>query len=235
MRALVIASLAAAGCTGAGSLDLELSLPSAPELRPTGMTTVEVLATSPTIEPIANRSVIDGTHFSAGELPGADDVQLSVLLPDVSNRLVGLGDAAELVNIVGDKTTTVTIPVRRPFIYAASGTSLYTFDPTLDPRDPKFQGKLDGLQSPQVAVSVGGDRLVVAGQTMLQIVDTATHKVTGGPIAMPNNGTIRDAAPVPGKNMVAVAHSGGIAIVNLEGSDVTVANADVGAVDRIAV
>ncbi|HUS27493.1 MAG TPA: hypothetical protein VMZ53_03260 [Kofleriaceae bacterium] len=233
MRRVLVLSCVVAGCTGQGSLDLQLSLPTAPELRPTGMTTVEVLATSPNIEPIANRSVLNGSFFSAGELPVADDVQLSVLLHDVSNRLVGLGEAPALVDIVGDKATTVSIPVRRPFIYASSGTTLYTFDPTLDPRDGKFQGKLDGLTTPQVAVSVGGDRLVVGGQSTLQVIDTATHKVTGGPIAMPGGGMIKDVAPVPGANIVAVAHTGGIAIVNL--ADGSVQNAEVGPVDRIAV
>src|SRR5881394_3565944 len=114
------------GCTTQGSLDLQLSLPTAPELRPTGMTTVEVLATSPDLEPLANRSVLDGDSFSAGQMPVADKVQLSVLLHDVSNRLVGLGDAPQLVDIVGDKATKVTIPVRRPFVYAASGTALFS-------------------------------------------------------------------------------------------------------------
>src|SRR3954471_12931352 len=122
-----------AGCPQTGSLDLELSLPTVTELRPSGMTTVEVLATSPDMAPISNRSVIDGNHFSAGDLPVGDNVQINVLLHDVTNRLVGIGEAPQLVNIVGDKTTTVSIPVRKPFIYAASGTSLYTFDPTLDP------------------------------------------------------------------------------------------------------
>ena len=230
---MLVLTFLVGGCTQQGSLDLQLSLPTAPELRPTGMTTVEVLATSPDLEPIANRSVLDGNSFSAGQLPVADKVQLSVLLHDVSNRLVGLGDAPQLVDIVGDKTTTVTIPVRRPFVYAASGTNLYSFDGTLDPRDPKFQGKLDGLTAPQAAVSVGGDRLVVAGMSTLQVIDTATHKVIGTPIAMPNNATIRDVAPVPGQRLVAVAHSGGIAIVNID--DSSVQNAGVGAVDRVAV
>src|SRR3954463_6275110 len=142
-----------AGCPQTGWFDLELSLPTVTELRPNGMTTVEVLAASPDMAPISNRSVIDDGHFSAGDLPVGNNVQINVLLHDVTNRLVGLGEAPELVDIIGDKKTTLTIPVRKPFIYAASGSSLYTFDPTLDPRDAKFQGQLTGLQSPQIAIS----------------------------------------------------------------------------------
>lgn len=231
-RAFALAGFLA-GCTQSGSLDLELTLPTAPELRPNGMTTIEVLATSPEMEPIANRSVIDGNKFSAGDLPVGKDVQINVLLHDVSNRLVGLGEAPELVDIVGDKSTKLTIPVRRPFIYAASGTSLYTFDSSLDPRDPKFQGQLQGLQTPQISVSVGGDRLVVAGTSQLQIIETATHKVMGTPIALPGGAMIKDVAAVPSMHKVAVAHTGGIAIIDLDSG--SVANADVGPVDRVAV
>ena len=231
MRTTALAACLLAGCLGTGSLDLELTLPVEPDLRPTGMTTITVLATSPDMDPIANRSALTGQTFSAGELPVGEDVQINVLLHDVSNRLVGLGEAPELVDIVGDEAATLTIPVRRPFIYASSGSALYTFDPTLDPRDGKFQGRIQGLTSPAAGVSVGGDRFVVAGGTQLQIIDTATHKVVGSPIALP--GAVNDLAPVPSMKKVAVAHESGIAIVDIDSGTVT--NAAVGAVDRVTV
>jgi hypothetical protein len=231
MRSAVVAAWLLAGCLGTGSLDLDLRLPTEADLKPTGMTTITVLASSPEMGTVANRTVLTGTTFKAGELPVGDGVQINVLLHDVSNRLVGLGEAAELVDIVGDEKKTLQIPVRKPFIYASSGSTLYTFDPTLDPRDMKFQGRLAGLTSPQVAVSVGGDQLVIGGGNQLQLVDTATHKVTGMPITIP--ATISDVAPVPRKKQVAVAHAMGISIVDLQTSTVT--NAMVGAVDRVAV
>jgi len=231
MRTAVVAAWLLAGCFGTGSVDLQLSLPTEPDLKPTGMTTITVLATSPDMDPIANRTVLTGTTFKAGELPVADKVQINVLLHDVSNRLVGLGEAPELVDIVGDKKTSLTIPVRKPFIYASSGTALYSFDPTLDPRDAKFQGRLAGVSSPVAGVSVGGDRFVVAGGTQLQIIETATHKVIGNPIALP--GSVNDLAPVPSAKKVAVAHASGIAIVDVDSGMVT--NAAVGAVDRVTV
>ncbi|HEY5921476.1 MAG TPA: hypothetical protein VIV11_07385 [Kofleriaceae bacterium] len=231
MRSAVVAAWLLAGCFGTGSLDLDLVLPTEPDLKPTGMTTITVLATSPELDPIANRTVLTGSSFSAGELPVAENVQINVLLHDVSNRLVGLGEAPELVDIVGDEKKTLTIPVRRPFIYASSGSALYTFDPTLDPRNIKFQGRIAGLTSPAAGVSVGGDRFVVAGGTSLQIIETATHKVTGNAIALP--GMVNDIAPVPTMKKVAVAHANGIAIVNIDTGEVV--NAAVGAVDRVTV
>jgi len=154
-----------------------------------------------------------------------------VLFHDSSNRLVGIGEAATPVDIVGDKNTTVSIPMRRPFIYASSGTKLYSFDPTLDPRDPKFQGQLAGVTAPQVAISVGGDRLVVASTNQLQVVDTATNMVTGSPISIP--GTIKDAAPIPGSHRVAVAHSAGISIVDIDSGTVTTGGS--ASVDKVTV
>jgi hypothetical protein len=231
MRTAVVAAWLLAGCLGTGSLDLDLQLPTEPDLKPTGMTTVTVLATSPEMDTIANRTVLTGSTFQAGELPVGDNVQINVLLHDVSNRLVGLGEAPELVDIIGDQKKTLTIPVRKPFIYASSGTALYSFDPTLDPRNMKFQGRLPGLSAPAIAVSVGGDRLVVGGGTQLQVIETATHKVIGNAITVP--GAVNDVAAVPTQKKVAVAHASGIAIVDLDTGTVT--NAAVGAVDKVTV
>ncbi len=208
-------------------------MPSTPDLRPAGMTTVTVLATSTEMQPIANTSEITGGHTSAGDLPVQNNVQIDVLLRDVSSRLVGVGEAPQLVDIKGDSETDLTIPVRRPFLYASDGSTLYTFDPTLDPREPKFQGQLSGLTSPQISVSVGGDRLVVADPNQLQIVDTATHTVTGKPIPLPAGAMVSDAAPVPRTHQVAVAHSMGISIVDIDTA--MVQTAMVGPVDRVTV
>src|SRR5690606_6533084 len=137
----------------------------------------------------------------------------------------------ELVNIVGDEQIKLTIPVRRPFIYAASGSALYTFDPTLDPRNAKFQGRLQGVTSPTAGVSVGGDRFVVAGGTQIQIIETATHQLVGSPITLP--GAVNDLAPVPSMRKIAVAHASGIAVVDIDTAEVV--NAPVGAIDRVTV
>ncbi|MGE0546417.1 MAG: hypothetical protein AB7O24_32165 [Kofleriaceae bacterium] len=218
-----------AGCSGSGSLDLELSLPTQADLRPTGMTTVTVTATRPGESPIATTSVLSGDAFTAGDLPIGEDIHIGIVLRDVSNRIVGVGEAAEPISITGDQSTQLTIPVRRPFVFAASGSELYSFDPTLDPRDAKFQGQL-GVTSAEFTVSVGGDRLAVIAGAQVQVVVTATNTISGT-IAIP--GGVTDATAIPGTHKLAVAHAGGIAIVDLDTN--TMINAEVGAVDRVTV
>jgi len=228
---LITAACAISGCTSEGSFDLVLTLPSDPELRPTGMTTVTVVLTSGDETPVATTSVLDGNRFTAGDLAVAQDVRIEVQLRDVSNRLVGVGEAAELVDIVADQKTVVSIPVRRPFIYASNGAALFSFDPTLDPTDTKFQGQVMGVNVPQVVVSVGGDRLAIVASSQLSVLTTETNKLVGVPIVLP--GVTRDAAAVPGTRKVAVAHDQGIAIVDIDSG--AVVNAMVGPVDRVTV
>ncbi len=224
-----------AGCLNTGGLDLDLSLPTDPALRPANMSSISVVATSPTIGTITNTSLLgsgsDGTTASVGELPVGSDVTIDVLFRDDSSRLVGVGEAESAIDIVGNKTTTLSMPVRRPFVYASSGTTLYSYDPTLDARDPNFQGTLSGVTTPQLAISVGGDLLVVASTNALQVIETDTNMPKGSAISIP--GTINDAAPVPGAHQVAVAHSMGISIVDLDTGMVQTAMGT--AVDRITV
>ncbi len=202
-----------------------------PDLRPAGMTNVTVTATAPGESPISTTSSIgSGGQFEAGEFPVGDDVQIGIVLRDVSNRIVGVGEASQTIDIVGDQATSISIPVRRPFVYAASSSALYSFDPTLDPRDPKFQGKLGGVLAPLFTISVGGDRLAVVSSDKVDIVLTKSNMVTGS-INIPTG--VRDAAAVPGTSKLAIAHATGIAIVDLDSS--AVQNVSVGAVDRITV
>ena len=228
---MAIAGLGAASCTSQGSFELVLALPSDPALRPTGMTTVTVVITREGEQPIATTSVLEGNQFSTGDLQVANDVRIEVQLRDVSNRLVGVGEAAEPVDIIADENVVVEIPVRRPFVYASNGTSLFSFDPTLDSTDSKFQGQIMGVSVPKVVVSVGGDRLAIVSSTQLTVLSTDTNKLVGSPITIP--GPANDAAAVPGTAKVAVAHAQGISIVDLDTG--AVVNAAVGPVDRITV
>ena len=230
-------SLALVGCLlgcnggGPGSLELTLSLPTKMELRPAGMTTVTVTATAPGESPISNTSAIgDDNRFTAGEFPIGEDVQLGVVLRDVSNRIVGVGEAGQTIDIVGDKATAISIPVRRPFVYAASGANLYSFDPTLDPRAAGFQGKVMGVSNPQVMVSVGGDRVAVISSTSVQIMLTADNTLAGS-IPIPGAVTVTDATAVPGTQMIVVAHTGGMAIVDVAAGSIQMIN--VGPIDRV--
>ncbi|HEU0032881.1 MAG TPA: hypothetical protein VFQ53_19750 [Kofleriaceae bacterium] len=228
---LCLALTCLAGCNVDGSFQLVLTLPSAQELRPTGMTTVTVVLTPEGEQPIATTSVLESNKFSTGDLSVADNVRVEVQLRDVSNRLVGVGEAADPVDIVAGDDVEVTIPVRRPFVYATNGMSLFSFDPTLDPTNTLFQGQVSGVSAPQVVVSVGGDRLAIVSSNQLSVLTTDTNKLVGTPITLP--GTTRDASAIPGTHKVAVAHDQGIAIVDLDNAQV--ANAMVGPVDRVTV
>lgn len=234
MRVLLPVTCASllAACGGEGTFDLQLVLPQDPTLRPTGMTTVTVSLTQGDQPPVATTSVLDGNSFSAGDLPAANDVRIDVQLRDVSNRLVGVGEADSLVDLTAGKETTVEIPVRRPFVYASNGTSLLSFDPTLDSTDGDFQGQLAGVSgAPQVAISVGGDRLAIVSSNAITVFATDTNKVVGNPI--PLQGTTRDAAYVPNTRKVAVASDKGIAIVDIDSG--AIQSTQIVGVERITV
>jgi hypothetical protein len=231
MRVSLVMAVAMLGCNAAGSFDLVLTLPSAPELRPTGMTTVTVVIQSGEDQPVATTAVLDGNNFSVGDLAVAKDVHVEVQLRDVTNRLVGVGEASQNVDIVAGKSTQLEIPVRRPFVYASNGAALFSFDPTLDPTDSKFQGQLMGVSVPQVAVSVGGDRLAVVTSSQINVFATDTNKVVGSPIVLP--GTATDAASVPNTRKIAVAHDNGISIVDIDSG--AVATTMVSGVERVTV
>lgn len=221
-----------AGCTSTGSLDLELSLPTAMELRPAGAQTITVLAQSAGNDPTETTAVIDKNgHFAAGDIPIGKDIQVDVVLRDFSSRVVGVGEAPTLINVVGDQATQLAMPVRKPFVYAASSSQLFSYDSSLDPRAMAFQDTLGGISSPTLAVSLGGDRLVVASGNKLQVVDTGTNSVMGMMVTVPGN--IHEAAPVPGTHKLAVGHDSGMAIVDIDTG--SVANASGPAVDRVAI
>src|SRR5580704_87812 len=141
MRSALILGCACtwAGCLNTGALDLDLSLPTDPDLRPANMASISVVATSPTIGTITDTSLLgSGSNetATAGELPVGSDVTIDVLFHDDESRLVGVGEAESAIDIVSTKTTTLAMPVRRPFVYTSSGTTLFSYDPTLDARDP---------------------------------------------------------------------------------------------------
>ena len=229
MRTCVFVACLAAGCLPQqGSLELDLSLPTDMALRPSGMTTVTVTATFPGESPLTSTAVIEDARFTASELPIGEDVQLGVVLRDVSNRIVGVGEAGQRIDLVGDEATQITIPVRKPFVYASGASPLVSFDTTIDPRLDAFQGTVANVTNPLFTVSVGGDRLAVVTSTSVLAIATETNAVTGT-IAIP--GPPRDATAIPGTRKIAVAHAMGITIVDLDTS--TVATAMVGPVDRV--
>lgn len=229
MRICALVACLVTACTPQqGSLELSLSLPTETTLRPIGMTTVTVTATFPGESPLTSTAVIEGNKFTASDLPLGEDVQLGVVLRDVSNRIVGVGEAGQTIDLVGEQATEITIPVRKPFVYASGATPLVSFDTTLDPRLDTFQGTVTGISSPLFSISVGGDRLAVITAGNVLVVATDSNAVTG---SIPIPSAPRDATAVPGTHKVAVAHATGITIVDLD--SMMVATAPVGPVDKV--
>jgi hypothetical protein len=220
------------GClTPSGSVDLVLTMPTDPDLQPQNMTTVDVIATGSNGIPITSQDEIIDNAFTAGNLPVENGVQIDVLLRDVSDGLVGVGESSQLVDVIGDKSTTLSMPVRRPFVYAADGSNLYSFDPSLDSRGSDFQGQLMGVTAPMFAISANGDRLAVVSQNAVQVIDTGTNMVIGSPITLP--ASAQDAAPVPGSHTIVVATSSGISIIDLDSGSLQTAKT--ASVDRVTV
>ncbi len=229
MRICALVACLATGCLPEqGSLELSLSLPTDMTLRPNGMTTVTVTATFPGESPLTSTSVIRDGSFTTSDLPIGEDVQLGVVLRDVSNRIVGVGEAGQRIDLVRDRATQITIPVRKPFVYASGASPLVSFDTTLDPRLDGFQGTVPGIANPLFTISVGGDRLAVVTSSSVLVIATESNAVTGT-IAIPS--PPRDAAAVPGTHKIVVAHAMGITVVDLDTTNV--ATAMVGPVDRV--
>jgi hypothetical protein len=221
-----------AGCTTSAGLEIDLAMPDVDTLRPVNMTAITVIATPRGQAPIESTSPLTGASpFAGGELPGNRAVSLSLGLRDVSNRLVGYGESTAPFDIATDRETRVSVPVRRPFVYASDGAMLRAFDPTLDARDQTFQSVVPGVTAPHQVLSLGGERLAVAGAASIDLVDTATMQVSGS-IALP--GPIVDVATVPGRHELAVAYTGGLAFVTTDDGNVQ-SVATSAPVDRITV
>jgi hypothetical protein len=207
------ASAGLLGCGGGGRLDLVLDLPEDPALRPEGMATVTVVAQPFEDDPVETTSVLDGTHFEAGDLPAGEAVAIAVELRDGTSRMVGYGRGDAPVELSADDAIQQRIFVRRPFLYAASATGLFTFDPTRNALDADYQGRLT-TPAPIRAVALGGDELAVVSASAVDVVNTEDHLLGGATV--PLAAAPADAAPVPGTRKVVLGVSTGFVIADLE-------------------
>ena len=137
-----------------------------------------------------------------------------MLLRNDSNRLVGIGRRPKTSSRSARSVDVADHPGAPPVRVHGRRQLDLPYDPTLDPSDAKFQGQLSGLSSPQLAISVGGDRLVIGTSGGLQLVDTATHMVTGQTIPIQPHDRRRRA--VPGTHLVAVGTSAGISVADID-------------------
>lgn len=203
----------------AGNLNLVLTLPPMGDLRPTNMTVVAVGVLHADGSETLTTTPLDGTRFSAGEVQKGEPIRLSVELLDNGNSLVGFGKLDQ--TLTPDlKNDDVTIPVRKPIVYIATGGTPHTIDTTRDSLDPKYQGAIAQLANTDLVVPIDGTEIAVLTSTAVSRVTTAEHKVVGSPIELAF-GTVKDAAPMPGQRQIAVVTTMGIAVVDLDAGKVT--------------
>lgn len=221
-----------AACGGGGRLDLVLDLPDSDQLRPEGMTTVTVVAQPFADDPVETTSVIAANDtFQAGDLPAGEPVALAVELRDETGRLVGYGRAQNPVELSVNDLTQVRIQVRRPFLYAASTSGLFTFDPTRDALDGDFQGKLQP-PAPLRTIPLGGDEIAVVSAGAVDEVSTEDHLIDADPIDV--GAAASDAAAVPGHHQVVLGVPTGFTVVDLDTGEVV--SVDAGApIQRVTV
>ena len=232
MRSLSSRGLPAWGVTvGSGSLELTLTLPTEPDLRPTGMTTVRSTATAPGDVAGLDHERARRQPVRRGRSPGRRG------RPDrasccATSRTGSSASArpARPIDIVGDEATALAIPVRRPFVYASSGTALYSFDPTLDPRDMKFQGMVGGVAAPAVH-GLGRRRSARdrVGRRRCRSSSPTTNTVDAGRSRSRPARAMRPRCP--GTHKLAIAHApGSRSSISTPARSQT---ATVGAVDRV--
>jgi hypothetical protein len=224
---------------GSGSLHLVLSLPptTSTGLRPSGMTNVAV-----TISEVGGESTVsttplvmgsDGTTtFATADIAVGSAAMLEVELIDDGDRLVGYGATSQAVTPSATESQTVTIAVRKPFVYVANDGAPRTLDPTIDASNSTaYQGSLAGGSAVAI-VSVDGTEMSVLNATSLTRVGTSDHKVIGSPITIKEGG-VADAAVIPGQRKVVAATAAGLDVIDLDAG--TVVALAVGKSDRVAV
>lgn len=221
LGAFLAAMLAACGTTpagpaGSGSIDLDLELPPAGDLRPANMTTVAVAVT--TLDGVENITTtpLTGMTFSAGDVLVGEPVLIGVELHDTTNRLVGFGRRDTTVTPDASDQT-VKIDVRKPFVYVASTGPVQTVDTTLDVLDPKYQGALAAAGT--LAIPIDGTEMAVISGTKLQRVTTSDHKNTGTPLDL--RAAVLDAASVPGKRQIVAATATMLVVFDIDAGSAT--------------
>jgi hypothetical protein len=200
------------------------------------MATITVIARRQGEDSITTTSPIRMSNgaatFDSGDLPVDEVIELSVEIRSVSSRLVGYGVAPTPFTPRGGEVIDVEVPVRKPFIYVASGSQVRTIDPSLDNLAPAFQGQLS-INGASLTVPISSaDLAVVSGGQLLRVA-TTNHQSMGSGIALPAN--VRDVASVPTQDRVVIGHDAGIAIIDIANGMRTDVAGVTGAVRKVTV
>ena len=174
-------------CGDPGGVQLRLELPDDPaldplvqvaELRLTARAGGEVVHTATVEDPVR------GAPLDFGDVPVADGVEFELRGVAPSGRVVAYGRAAA-VDVGAEEVVEVPVRVRRPFVYLGGGDQLLAIDATLEPGEAyattiDVGGPVSGAE-----VTADGADVVVATETALRLVSTATHARAGEEVALP--------------------------------------------------
>jgi hypothetical protein len=244
--AIGLASVALAGLGGceSGSVALSFEMPSDSTLVPTAPATVTLVAEIPGEgRRKETHEVDDDGHVELGEIAVADGVRLSVELRSATQRLLGFG-RSEVIEVLPQEVVEVPVRVRRPFAYTGGAPgAIATFDPTVDPAERDFKGKVAMDRTPTVVVGTpDGATMAVASAVgnggELRLLSTSTHAVTGAVVTL--QAPPVDAAVSPDGRYVVISHdgpNGGVSVVDLEAAaagETTASFEDVGNVSALA-
>ena len=234
-----VSCLAGGACTGEGAVEIALVFPDQASLSPrtSGPTELTLFYGPPGKRPSAMVSTIEdpGSGLTMGRLGAGAPVHLAVALRSSTQRLVGYGRAAAPVEVLPGQVTTVSLPMRRPFVYITGGPDITVIDAARDASEDTTAdtGYLDAIAdfgpAEVVVPTYDGTALVVvagsADERMLYLVSTSNHRtVLQAPIPLDSApaGVDRpavDAAVSASGRHVAIARGGedgGVTIVDLK-------------------
>lgn len=230
----VVSCLASGACTGEGAVEIALAFPTDTTLSPGTLAPTELTLFygPPGKRPSAMVTSIDdpGSALTMGRLAAGTPVHLAVALHSSTRRLVGYGRALAPVEVLPGQVTTVSLPMRRPFVYMTGGPDITVVDSTRDVtdgagEDPGYLGAIRDFGPAEVVVpTYDGTALVVIagnpGERAIYMVSTSDHAtVLQAPIPLSSERPAADAAISASGRYVAIAEDGeggGVTIVDLK-------------------
>lgn len=216
--ALLFAWTPLAACSVDGAIEIELDWPE-PELRPSAseifeITLVRTAAGEPSTRTV-HRAPAPSGEVSLGTVAPGDDLRLAVELRSPNQRLIGYGRSRAGLDVAAGDSLTMTMNVRKPFLYVTGGPAIATVDPTADNTEPQL---LAVVADPLVATTASdGSALYIVhgGSGAYQLSAFSTKNLTEPlfPSVALQNAPIDIAVSADGR-FVAVAHAQGMSVVN---------------------
>lgn len=199
--------LGVVACGDGGGVRLRLELPDDPALDPlaqVGELRLTASASGAVIHTATVANPVRGEPMDFGEVPIADGVSFELDGVAATGRVVAYGRSAGAVDVTADEVVEVPILVRRPFVYLTGGDQLVAIDATLEPGDA-YSSTIDvGGPVSGAAVTGDGADIVVATDTALRLVATATHQLGDAEVPLP--GAVVDLAVSADGAWVATTH-----------------------------